>query len=817
MKKQFLLFIFYSLPFMTFAQVFINEVCSDNATTILDEFGETPDWIELYNSGNSAVNLNGYFLSDNESDPQKWTFPNISIPANDYLLIFASEEDLFSTYAHTNFKLSKDGEELLFSDTNGDLIDQIVIPPLEEDNSYGRLTSNLEWAYFDMTTPGSENNDSGSFQFNNKPTFEIAQVFHDDLVEVELTCDAPNCLIRFTTDGSVPSETSTLYTGPILSDTTISIRARTFSDNRLPSLPSTKTYFINTNHQFPIVSLTTDPVLLYDWENGIFEMGPDADTIFPYFGANFWKNITIPLHFEYFRNQELVLNQDTGTKIHGGKTSRTRIMKSLQLIADYEYGEKNRFDYPFFDNKDIDSYKRIVLRNASGDFNFTHCRDGYMHRHLINEGLDIDMLAYQPVVAYLNGVYWGVINLREKVTDFYLKENHDEIAIKEVDLLEEDSFVIEGSMEIFDEMLGELENSDITDNANLALAEENFDFNNLMDYFITETALCNSDWPGNNVKYWRERKDGSKWRYILVDLDAAMGRAGFTQADANYLHNFFNLERLQGIKLVRLFKKLVENISFRNNFLNRYADLLNTTFRSTTMTAQAEQIEAELDEEIFLHFQKWTWPGYDVWKSNRLQTLYDFARDRPPFARQYLIEEFNLSNEVNLELNVYPPGAGLIKINTIQPESLPWRGHYFNGVPVTLTIVPNPGFTFKHWESIHSIVDPNTSIQITQNFERDDAITAFFEGAEVPFAIGLSPNPTDNQINLSFILAEISEVIVNIYDISGKKIQANNFGRLGAGQKRLAIDLSSYAKGVYLIEAIADGNRSVEKVFKSSE
>jgi hypothetical protein len=813
MQKNFtLLFFLCYFPYLLLGQVYINEVCSDNETIILDDFGENSDWIELYNSSNVPINLSGYFLSDDPDNLQKWTFPNSSIEANGYRLIFASEEDVFSTYIHTNFKLSKNGEPLLFSNTSGTIIDQLIIPPLEEDISYGRSASNInEWFYYNAPTPGFENNGNTAFQFNSKPTFTTSQAFHQGSLTFAMTCDEPNCVIRYTTDGSPPTMTSPIYSAPITTDTTLSIRASTFSTDRLPSRPATKTYFVDVQHELPVIALTTDPFLLYDWETGIFVDGPDADSLWPYFGANFWKDITIPIHLEYFIDNELTVNYDLGTKIHGGQSSRSRKMKSIQLIADYQYGEKDQMDYPFFKDRENQSYKRLVLRNASGDFNYTHCRDGYMHRYLMAEELNLDLLAYQPVVAYLNGQYWGLINLREKVNEYYLENNH-QAEMGEIDLLEEDSFVIEGSMEIFDEMLNQLENSDITDNSNLELAALNFDFDNIIDYVVTETALCNSDWPSNNVKYWRERKAGSKWRYILVDLDAIMGRAPYTRADGNFLIYFMNLERFDHVKLVRLVRTLLQNQTFRNQFLNRYADLLNTTFRSENLLLETANIQEELDAEIFLHFQKWTWPGYDVWLDNRLPTLYNFARNRPPYARQYLMEEFDLSNEVELQLNVFPPEAGFIKVNSIQPETLPWDGYYFNGVPITLTVIPNPGYTFKHWESVHTILNPNASSQITMNFETDDAITAFFNSEDTAFEVNVSPNPTTGEVNVHLLLSEINPIQIKLYDVMGKELQNNDYGRIGAGEQTLTVDLSGFPKGVYLLEAISGEEQSVEKI-----
>jgi hypothetical protein len=176
------------------------------------------------------------------------------------------------------------------------------------------------------------------------------------------------------------------------------------------------------------------------------------------------------------------------------------------------------------------------------------------------------------------------------------------------------------------------------------------------------------------------------------------------------------------------------------------------------------------------------------------------------------MEEFDLSNEVELQLNVFPPEAGFIKVNSIQPETLPWDGYYFNGVPITLTVIPNPGYTFKHWESVHTILNPNASSQITMNFETDDAITAFFNSEDTAFEVNVSPNPTTGEVNVHLLLSEINPIQIKLYDVMGKELQNNDYGRIGAGEQTLTVDLSGFPKGVYLLEAISGEEQSVEKI-----
>ena len=75
-----LLLICVALSYSARGQVRVNEVMSSNGETLQDENGDSPDWVELYNAGSSAVNLEGFGLSDNANRPFKWNFGNTTIP-----------------------------------------------------------------------------------------------------------------------------------------------------------------------------------------------------------------------------------------------------------------------------------------------------------------------------------------------------------------------------------------------------------------------------------------------------------------------------------------------------------------------------------------------------------------------------------------------------------------------------------------------------------------------------------------------------------------------------------------------------------------
>ncbi len=778
------------------AQLVINEVCSSNQTIIADEENDFPDWIELYNGSDQTINLSGYSLSDDMDNPDRWIFPNINIPAQSYLLIFASGKNFLGEDPHTNFKLSKDGEFLMLSDPSGNLIDELFILALDEDVSYGRQPDGSpDWYYFLQPSPANSNNGISTVSRAMPPIFETTQRNFSESTAIVLSCPEPNCTIYFTRDGHIPDQADELYTEPILLDSTTAIRARVFIPGAFPSEIITTTYFINENHTLPIMALTTEPELLWDEEEGIFTLGPDADPEYPFYGANYWQDIEVPVNMEFLENDfDPQLNLPLGLKTHGGRSARTRDLKSVRLLAKAKYGTP-LIDYSFYDYKFAEHFKRIVLRNASGDYNRAHMRDAFLARYYIKSGLNIDVLAHRPVVYYVNGIYHGVMNLREKSDKFFLEYDYG-ADIENVDLLEEDTIVVEGSFEIFDAMEAFVLNNDQTQQEIFDTTASYFDVEHIADYYIAQTAINNFDWPHNNIKFWRERKAGSRWRYLLFDMDVAMHLQGWTKASADI---FGNKMPRDSIRHIKLFKKFLENTNYRHYFLNRYADLLNTIYRTEIFIAEIKRSRDEIAPEMERHLPMWG-KTYDNWYNNEVEKLITFAELRPPYARQYLMDYFGLDDEVELDLQVYPPEAGQIAINTITPEQLPWDGIYFQDIPVKLNAIANPGFTFSHWESAKALRDQPTSTAVEVAFTEDESLVAVFRPADAPTAtIQVVPNPVQQLLEFEFTAPQLDQYRWTIVNSLGQQYYEETDVTLVTGIHQFQFQAKDLPPGTYFL------------------
>ncbi len=792
------------------AQILINEVCSYNGDVVEDENGDEPDWIELYNAGSTPVDLFDFALSGEGSDP--WKLPHKILQPQSWLLVFASGKNRTTPNLHTDFKLSKEGETIKLYDPSGALLQELVIPELHLDHSYGPSTDGgSSFGIFDLATPGSSNTVATIHTgYSSDPSFSQEAGFYNGSTTLVITGGGAS-QIFYTIDGSIPTVTANLYTGPITIDSTTVIRARAFSalSIELPSRVVTRSYILNYNQTLPVFSISTNPANLWDWNTGIYVLGPNASPAYPYYGANFWQDWEIEGHIEFFETDgQKIFEQDAGISIHGGSSNRTKPMKSLRLTNRSKFGE-SAFHYKFFDQKDIDDFKLIVLRNSSGDFNRAHFRDECLHELMINK-LDIDLNAYRPSAVFLDGFYYGVHNIRERISKFYLEENFG-VDGNNVDLLEEDSLVLEGDFTAFNSMYAFITGNDMSVPANFESARQLLDMHSFCDYYIAETFLSNIDWPYNNIKFWRERKDGALWRYILIDLDISLGNLGWAPA------NFDILGRIMGPygdnnRHVHIFRSVLQNKNFRQYFINRYADLVNTIFTAEYFSAHIEKVRTRLENEMPMHFAKWG-NSMQGWDQEIYQVIMPHIADRPAFAMQQVQDVFSLNEIVPLELDVWPKGAGVIQINTITPGPLPWRGNYFDGNPVTISILPNPGYRFVRWDSDKiSLGDPSAPVLMV-NPETENRFVAYFSTSNDPDDLMVFPNPANGTAQIGCVLEQEGTGQIEITDALGKVIQLKKDLSLTDGVNQLELDLTLLTSGVYHVSLIAEGvNKSARLV-----
>ncbi len=630
---------------------------------------------------------------------------------------------------HTNFKLSNNGSELLYLfDPASKVIDQVVIPQMRENNSYGRFPDGAAvHNIFVNPTPGQANTAGYTGYCNDVITFSLDGGFYSSPQSLTLGGSSE---IRYTLDGSDPQKSSPLYSAPLSIDSTTVVKAACYSATLTAPKVYTKTYFINENIDLPVFSISTDPDNFFHPQTGIYMLGPGADSsTSPYFGANFWFDWEKPVHIEYYDKQKnKCFEVNAGARIFGNY-SRANAMKSLAIMMrdKYDYPEIN---YKFFPYKNINQFKSIVLRNSGSDFNTNHLLDGFVHMSVLGKTA-LDIQGYRPSVVFINGQYWGIHNIREKLNEDYVESNSGVVA-DSVDMLDAWAKQIEGSNDLYS-LEWQAANSNMSNQSSFNAIAKNFDLDNMIDFFATEIYISNWDWPTNNIKAWRPQTGNKKYRYILYDTDISLGLWDMQTASFNQLKKAMSKDMGPH---AGIFFSLTKNVDFRNRFINRSADLMNTIFTPQSLSKLMSDMKDSIAGEMPRHLARWDgWIGY--WNSE-IQKRMDFFEARPARARAQMVSEFKLVKQVEMTLNVMPEGSGVIKINTIYPDTYPWKGIYFDGVPVTVTAVPNPGYTFTHWEIPALLPDGSSDKSITLNVNLDETFTAYFTGSPAQVDLKIS-------------------------------------------------------------------------------
>ncbi|MCB9164544.1 MAG: CotH kinase family protein [Flavobacteriales bacterium] len=785
-------------------QVVVNEACSKNLDLITDAFGATPDWVELYNTGTEAVDLTGYHLSDEPTQPWKWALPSIMLEPGAHLVVFHGNDN--SDGLHFPFNLDRDGEPLALSSVAQGVIDVVYLPFLKPNHSTGKgPTGSL--VIFDQPTPGAANNSTGYQGYAQAPAFSIAPGFHNGPTSVAIS-SCSECLVHLTWDGREPDASSAPYTGPITLEQTAVVKAIAYRPGHLPSTVTAGTYLINANTRLPVVSISVHPDSLFDDTLGLYELGPEAEPEYPHWGANFWDERGIDVRFEYFDEAGVErIDQDVELRIHGGRVSRNQPQRPLRLTARDRFGD-DHMDHTFFPEKPFaDSFKRLVLRNSGSDWCQAHYRDGFWHQVALHAGLDIDVLGFKSSVVYLNGAYWGILNIRERVDVDYLALNHG-VDPEPILLMDEEDHIIQGDSLHFDSLQWFIRGHDMADDAHFALVDSLIDLTSFMDYFALEVFAGNSDWPSNNLKFWKPAIHEGKWRYLMYDLDATLDAAPWIPVDFDMFY-WLHVHR-EGFIHAEIYQSLIQRPEFRRTFLNRLADLMNTCLAPASLRAENEHIRNTIEQEIPRHFARW---GTDVatWHQHSGEKLPAWMDERGGHVRNDVLEWYDLPNTAQLRFDVFPPEAGTLQVNTLIP-ALPFEGIYFNGNDIDVSVSPAPGFTLSHWTYSAEPTVQAGSEHLRRSFAQDGSVTAHFtkEGTTL-YAF---PNPAAEACDLSYEAPRAGLAEVSLYDAQGRLLAEWKVQVLG-GVNRIPVDLTGYTAGVLMVHVKQDGARTTARVLRS--
>lgn len=595
-------------------QVVINELSATGSEDFLDSDGDSSDWIELKNQGADSLSLEGFYLTDDPTNLTKWAFPEVDLGADSFLVIFASGEDraVAGSELHTNFSLARGGEFLALVAPDGTSIIEQFSPTFPEQTSgfsFGRSSTD-ELGFFDEATPGTTNSAFAFAGLVEDTAFSIDRGFYDEPFEVEVTSATDGVEIRYTVDGSKPSSShGTIYSGPITIDTTTTLRAIAtktgfrssnvdthtylFLDQVLqqpinpPGFPSNWNSTIEGSQQseyemdpevigplysesevkaglrsLPTVCLTTEVDELFGSSNGIYINAQQR--------GDAWEREISMEFFDFPHGKDLQV--DTGLRMNGN-FSRSKIQPkhNMRVVFREDYGP-TKLEYELFEDGKVTRFNSLILRGLSGD-SWAHAR--YPHAQYIRdqwfrdayESMGYEGIHQREIQLYINGLYWGLYHIFERVEDDSMAERfggseEDWEVIK--DGSNSSVLSIDGGTARWDALMDIIQGGGLSNSAPYVALQEYLDLDAFIDYLLLNYYGGNDDWCSKNYRAAVRLNPPGKYQFFPHDTERAgynaLRNAGLNK-DSTSINNIY--------RPTNVHQELTVNAEYRLRFADR--------------------------------------------------------------------------------------------------------------------------------------------------------------------------------------------------------------------------------------------------------
>ena len=594
------------------------------------------EWIELKNITDEDINLSKYSITDNGGKLVK--LPDVVIKANGYYVMYCSDS-IFTNNGtlYTGFHINNTNERIKLY-KNGNLIDAFDVGRLYSGMSSG--ISDGKKVYYKNTTKGSKNSDDYYIGYSEEPKFSINGGYVDKgtKIEIETSDDSE---IYYTLDGSFPSKNSKVYEGPIEVNNTVVIKAIAYKDDYIESKEISRTFVVGRTHDIAFVSISSNPSSFFSDYEGILVYG---------YYYNFKQDWERKIDFEFYEpDGSLGVSFTGGTKLVG-QDSREEPQKSMAIYLRESYGQSS-VTYPFFDS-DVTTFKSFVLRNSGEDPNRIKIKDTFLAGVLKGQ-MDIDIQDYRPVAVYINGAYYGLYNLREKMNENYIVSNFGyEKGTNTV--IKGDYQAQAGSLYTYNELVNYIRNHDTRNEDVYKYLETQIDMQELANYWVARTYYAETD--TGNIRCWKN--ENGKWRWMLYDQDWSLFPSLYRYVDLYYpfepyghgIGNYFS---------TIITYKLWQNWRFRDLYLSTFAYHMKNTFNPDRMIKILEEQASVVETEMPYHIDRWYYDyasvgklpisSMDGWRYN-LETLKNIIRERYNLVKWNLKSQFRLSD---YEYNVY--------------------------------------------------------------------------------------------------------------------------------------------------------------------
>jgi hypothetical protein len=728
----------------------ITEIMGMNSK-ILDEDGDSADWIEIHNGTQKKINLEGYGLSDKFGDLSKWVFPAKEIDPDEYLIVFASGKNRSNIdgQLHTNFKLSERDEGVYLSYGQDSLISYMGIEKFSEDISCGRKAESGRIEYFSQPTPGKANTTPA---FSPVVKYSLNGGFYASSVSVELYTDGGASTIYYTMDGSTPTEASKVYSAPIKIDKNVTIRAVSLEEGHFLSPPSGHAYFIDfANKGIPIVAIATESEKLWDPQAGLFR---DVEY------SDYMLRETVRVQVSYFdENGTLGFSQDALMSVCGAG-SRELMMRPLKITASNTADPLNsKFRYKLFD-EEIDAHRHFQLRNNNQDgmryVDTPDCMPTLGIRNALfceifygQEGIEMRN-DKGPALLFINGKNYGIMNISEKRDNTGIKENNPSVKAKDVDLLilrddmgfrvgrnmmkKGTPFIREDGKVLYKGyfMDGAVEYEEVSESARRTGSTAAVDDFISIDFtdpsqldpesFIATMAAhiisCNTDFGINNLAFWRISPQGEKpgpFYTYSFDFDSVFGIEKWHEDYDTFL-------RYE--EQTNFFSEFLKKEEYRTELIRKIDEFLNGPFRPEETIPIIDKLQKRMEPWIEYHLDMWAQGKMDKkrWEEN-VEYLKKYMSVRPAHMRKIVENYFGFLGYSDMEFSVIPSNTGAIYRHKAMGEILlSGKGSYAK-IPMNIFAKASKGYKFSHFMiNGERVPDPD----VTLNLEDTMNIEAFF-------------------------------------------------------------------------------------------
>ena len=562
----------------------INEILPSNGIYL--PVGENfYDLVEIYNGSGADIDLSRYWLSDKKSEPKRYNFPAITLPDGGYFIVYCSgliESD------HASFKISSLGETVFLSDGSG-FVDAIRVPDdVPRNESYGRNGTDL--VYMSEVTMGYENA-AGYSARPSVPVSSVASGAYDEPFTVTLSAPGE---IRYTLDGTEPNGDSPVYSEPIEVTDITSIRAYSIENGRSSRLVSFF-YIVDKDHAYPVVNVAIKQEYL-DGERGVL------------------NHVDPEYEHEAFVTMmdggEELFSVPCGFKLHGNDSKKGE-KQNFQLRFRSEYG-LSKLEYKVFENRDYTTFNSLLLKGGSEDYPFCCFRDE-LCAALVDGLTNLETQAYRPVILYLNGQYWGFYWLRERFDARNLANRLGVSKDSITQLKDYGEAAVDGTNSDFMALVNYCKKHDLRNGEDYNYVMERIDHVSMMDWYICRSFMSDTDLA--NIRMFNSTEDDGRWHWCFFDLDWSF----WIDRD----DPIGTTARNDGHHEIIL--ALLKNPDFRDMFLRRYAELLDTAFSEERILSLIDGFVEIMRPEIEADRARYRL-SVSAWESN-IEKLRDFVRN----------------------------------------------------------------------------------------------------------------------------------------------------------------------------------------------